>query len=87
MNKYSRDTIKINRRGLFRKSTWVGVVKDPHYGWVRPVTLAQVGKPESFGVYMETPLWYAIQNSPRGFMTRNSPCVCGSGKRFKRCHG
>ena len=28
--------------------------------------------------------WYAGQDAERG---RNDPCSCGSGKKFKRCHG
>jgi uncharacterized protein len=28
--------------------------------------------------------WYADQDGTRG---RNDPCSCGSGRKFKRCHG
>jgi preprotein translocase subunit SecA len=29
----------------------------------------------------------AVQASPHEKLGRNDPCWCGSGKKFKRCHG
>lgn len=26
-------------------------------------------------------------NQPQGQVSRNDPCPCGSGKKYKRCHG
>lgn len=28
-----------------------------------------------------------VTKTKRKFLTRNSPCVCGSGRRYKRCCG
>lgn len=28
---------------------------------------------------------HIVKMSKKGYVTRNSPCPCGSGKRFKRC--
>jgi preprotein translocase subunit SecA len=40
------------------------------------------GVPSSAGVVQQT-----VQASPNHKLGRNDPCWCGSGKKFKRCHG
>jgi preprotein translocase subunit SecA len=29
----------------------------------------------------------AAAGAPRGNISRNAPCPCGSGRKYKRCHG
>jgi preprotein translocase subunit SecA len=38
--------------------------------------------PSATGVLQQT-----VQTSPRQKLGRNDPCWCGSGKKFKKCHG
>src|SRR5579884_3416690 len=40
------------------------------------------GVPSAAGVVAQT-----VQASPREKLGRNDPCWCGSGKKFKKCHG
>jgi preprotein translocase subunit SecA len=40
------------------------------------------GVPSSAGVVTQT-----VQSSPHEKLGRNDPCWCGSGKKFKKCHG
>jgi preprotein translocase subunit SecA len=40
------------------------------------------GIPSAAGVVTQT-----VQTSPHEKLGRNDPCWCGSGKKFKKCHG
>jgi preprotein translocase subunit SecA len=40
------------------------------------------GVPSATGVATQT-----VQSSPHEKLGRNDPCWCGSGKKFKKCHG
>jgi preprotein translocase subunit SecA len=40
------------------------------------------GVPSAGGVLQQ-----AVQDSPHEKLGRNEPCWCGSGKKFKKCHG
>jgi preprotein translocase subunit SecA len=40
------------------------------------------GVPSATGVLQQT-----VQASPHEKLGRNDPCWCGSGKKFKKCHG
>jgi len=40
------------------------------------------GVPSAAGVLQQ-----AVQASPHEKLGRNDPCWCGSGKKFKKCHG
>jgi preprotein translocase subunit SecA len=40
------------------------------------------GVPSATGVLQQT-----VQSSEHQKLGRNDPCWCGSGKKFKRCHG
>jgi preprotein translocase subunit SecA len=40
------------------------------------------GVPSAAGVVSQT-----VQASPHEKLGRNDPCWCGSGKKFKKCHG
>jgi preprotein translocase subunit SecA len=40
------------------------------------------GLPSATGVLQQT-----VQASPHEKIGRNDPCWCGSGKKFKKCHG
>jgi len=44
--------------------------------------LLQQGRPAA-----EIMQWYASQERQPGRVGRNSPCPCGSGKKYKHCHG
>lgn len=68
---------KVSQRRWIRASLYKGVVKSDHFGHMRPVDATTL-TPEIRSI---------IAASPRGFATRNSPCVCGSGVRFKQCCG
>ena len=48
---------------------------EPHYCRMKPV------HPDN----MPGPLVAMVMESPRPFISRNSRCPCGSGKRVKRC--
>ena len=43
---------------------------------------SRTGVPSSAGVVAQT-----VQASPHEKLGRNDPCWCGSGKKFKKCHG
>jgi preprotein translocase subunit SecA len=40
------------------------------------------GVPSAAGVLQQ-----GVQASPHEKLGRNEPCWCGSGKKFKKCHG
>ena len=47
------------------------------------VAAVMSGIPSAGGVLQQA----AVQASPHEKLGRNEPCWCGSGKKFKKCHG
>jgi uncharacterized protein YecA (UPF0149 family) len=52
------------------------------------MSVSQIAHEQAVGVRPEAPAqiveMYAAADARRG---RNDPCACGSGKKWKRCHG
>jgi uncharacterized protein YchJ len=52
---------------------------------MRNLTQVMIG--EAIAVEELTAMLSEIDLTPPKSLPRNSPCFCGSGKRFKECHG
>jgi SEC-C motif len=63
---------------------------DPAIDWVRSATLAERQSEVAnrlSGVRWEQMTLDQNSDGTTGLVPRNSPCPCGSGKKFKQCHG
>jgi preprotein translocase subunit SecA len=78
--------VEYQREGYLLFSELVDAVKRDSIRYLFHVQLADTAPPAR-GPDVAKPVGRLPQASQKGDVGRNDPCPCGSGKKYKRCHG